>query len=176
MSKAEFLRRYEACPELKQAAHTPGVQATTNTTIRLEGDNEPRLDVLLRLDEGHGGQTRIEGKFLVGPPEVVAEVSSTITHHDLHDKFDLFEEIGVREYLVWRVWDAAIDWFVLAENGTYDRLSIDENGLFKSLVLPGLWLDSAAMVRGDMKRVLEALNQGIQSDEHRTFVQQPRAT
>jgi len=40
----------------------------------------------------------------------------------------------------------------------------------KSCVLPGLWFDPAAMIRGDKMRVLEVLNQGIASPEHQAFV------
>ena len=37
------------------AAATPGVEVADNTTVRLDLDNEPQPDALLRLDEGGGG-------------------------------------------------------------------------------------------------------------------------
>jgi len=155
------------------AAHTPPVFAATNATMRLQGESEPQPDVMLRLDETHGGQSRIEDNFLYGAPEFVGEVSSTTTHYDLHDKYDLYEEVGVCEYLVWRVWDEAIDWFVLGDDRKYRRLDPKGDGIYQSRKLPGLWLDATAMVRGDMKRVLELLQRGIDSEAHRTFLKQP---
>ena len=41
------------------AAATPGVEVADNTTVRLDLDNEPQPDALLRLDEGVGGRSRI---------------------------------------------------------------------------------------------------------------------
>jgi hypothetical protein len=46
----------------------------------------------------------------------------------------------------------------------------DEAGLYKSEVFPGLWLDPAALVRGDLASVLQTLQQGLASPEHAAFV------
>jgi hypothetical protein len=70
---------------------------------------------------------------------------------------------------VWRVLEHAIDWFVLRE-GRYVRLAASEDGLFHSEVLPGLWLDAAALVEGNLARVAEALQRGLTSPEHDEFV------
>jgi hypothetical protein len=40
----------------------------------------------------------------------------------------------------------------------------------KSEVFPGLWLNVAAMVRNELSEVLQALQQGLASPEHATFV------
>jgi hypothetical protein len=71
--------------------------------------------------------------------------------------------------VVWRVLDQAIDWFVLRE-GRYVPLTPGEDGLYRSVVLPGLWLDAAALLRGDMAAVMQALQQGLASPEHAAFV------
>ncbi len=76
---------------------------------------------------------------------------------------------GVREYIVWRVEDHAIDWFVRRE-GRFESLALTTEGLYKSEVFPGLWLDPAALVRGDGRRVLQVVQQGITSPEHADFV------
>jgi hypothetical protein len=77
---------------------------------------------------------------------------------------------GVREYLVWRTQDQAIDWFVLRE-GRYDRLPPDEKGVYRSETFPGLWLDAAAMLHGDLATVLKVLGEGLASQEHQGFIQ-----
>ncbi|MBE9102358.1 hypothetical protein [Vacuolonema iberomarrocanum] len=56
----------------------------------------------------------------------------------------------------------------LAED--YVSLAANESGVICSQIFPGLWLDGAAMLRGDMQDVLAVLQQGLASDEHPDFV------
>jgi hypothetical protein len=81
----------------------------------------------------------------------------------------------VREYVVWVkyvVWvtgDRDVHWYVLTE-GRYDRQQPDADGLLRSRVFPGLWLDPVALVSGDAARVLDVVRQGTASPEHAEFV------
>ena len=61
--------------------------------------------------------------------------------------------IGVREYIVWRVQDREVDWFVLRD-GRIEPLAPSADGILRSAVFPGLWLDPAALLRGDLAAVL----------------------
>ncbi len=65
--------------------------------------------------------------------------------------------------------DGAIDWFHLID-GRYERLSLNADGRFQSVVFPGLWLDPAALIRGDLPTVLRVVQEGIASPEHAAFV------
>lgn len=151
-------------------AATPGVAASTNTTVRFDGDNEPQPDVLLAIEPSYGGQSHVdEGGYLTGSPELLIEIASSSVSYDLQDKLHVYRRQGVREYLVWRVRDAEIDWFQLVE-GSYHPLPRDASGIVKSAVFPGLWLDRAAMLKGDLARVFAVLQEGIASPEHGTFV------
>lgn len=150
-------------------ASTQGIEASDNATVRLDLDNEPQPDVLLRLT--NGGQSRVATDgFIEGPPELVAEVASSSVAYDLHQKLDVYRRHGVREYIVWRTVDNAIDWFVLRD-GRYERLSLSETEIYQSESFPGLWLDAAAMLQGDLAGVLKTLGDGIASREHAEFVQ-----
>src|SRR5207248_2634562 len=81
--------------------------------------------------------------FIKAAPELVAEVSASSVSYDLHSKLNVYRRNGVREYIVWRVLDKEIDWFVL--RGTqFERLTLD-GLLLKSEAFPGLWLDPAAL-------------------------------
>jgi Uma2 family endonuclease len=156
-------------------AATPGVRGGDNSTIRLPQANRPQPDACLFILPTHGGQTQIDADgYLVGTPELVAEVSATSASYDLHDKLDVYRQYGAREYLVWRVYDRAIDWFVL-RGQRYERLSLSPEGHYRSDVLPGLWLDVAALVAGDLARVLRVAQQGLASPEHADFVARLRA-
>lgn len=151
--------------------HTPGVIGGPNSTVRLDLDNEPQPDELLMIEAGHAGQALVdEDGYVAGAPEWVGEISASTVSLDLHAKLTVYRRNGVREYVVWRVLDKAIDWFVL-RGGGYERLALTPAGIFQSEVFPGLWLDPTALVTGDMKKVLEVLYQGLESPEHAAFVE-----
>lgn len=151
-------------------AGTPGVQAGDNSTVRLDLDNEPQPDASLLVDPERGGQTRLsEDGYIEGGPELVAEVASSSASYDLHAKQHVYRRNGVREYVVWRVLDEVIDWFVLRD-GQYERLAPGDDGVLRSEVFPGLWLDASALVRHDLPVVLGTLQQGVASPEHVAFI------
>jgi len=149
-------------------AQTPAVQAADNSTLRLDWDNEPQPDAFLRILPQHGGQTRDEDGYVAGGPELAGEIAASSASYDLHDKKEAYRRNGVCEYVVWRVEDSAIDWFNL-RGGRYEQHQADEDGIYRSESFPGLWLDGAALLAGNMKRVLEALQEGLQSPEHAEF-------
>ena len=148
---------------------TPGVRGGDNATLRLPLNNRPQPDAFLIVEPSHGGQVQIVNRYIVGGPELVAEVAATSVNYDLTDKLEVYQRNNIREYVVWRVFDREIDWFVL-RNGQYERLAPSPEGCFKSEVLPGLWLDPAALIRGDMARVAQFAQQGMASPEHAAFV------
>jgi len=149
-------------------ASTPGVQVSDNATVRLDWDNEPQPDALLRIIPQRGGQTRDEAGYIANAPEWVGEVAASSVSYDLYDKKEAYRRKGVREYLVWRVEDRAIDWFVL-RGGNYERLKAGEDGIYRSEIFPGLWLDANALLDGNMRQVLDMLNAELQSAEHAAF-------
>jgi Putative restriction endonuclease len=84
-------------------------------------------------------------------------------------KLHVYRRNAVQEYVVWRVEDRAIDWFVLRE-GRYEPLPLTPAGVCQSRILPGLWLDAAALLRGDLLGVFHVVQQGLSSPEHATFI------
>src|SRR5206468_4114745 len=130
----------------------PGVKGGDNATLRLPaGMNEPQPDACLRIIPGVGGQSLIDPEgYVVGPPELVGEISASTASYDLHDKLRAYEKNRVQEYIVWRVDDQAIDWFIL-RSGKFRRLPKDKDGIYRSKVFPGLWLDPRALIEGDLQ-------------------------
>lgn len=150
---------------------TPGVDLADNTTIRLDLDNEPQPDALLRLEPEVGGRSQIsEDDYLEGAPELVVEVAASSASYDLHEKLRAYRRNGVQEYVVWRVYDKQIDWFHLLD-GEYVRLTPDADGMIHSRVFPGLRLAVAALLTGDLAAVLAEVQKGIGSPEHSAFVE-----
>jgi Uma2 family endonuclease len=149
---------------------TPRTIVADNTSVRLDMDNEPQPDVVLFIDSTSGGQARLSpDDYVENAPELVAEVAASTASYDLNTKLTVYRRNGVREYIVWRVLDQQIDWFALRE-GEFIRLTLDDAGLYRSEVFPGLWLDPAALLRGDTQRVQAILQRGLASGEHAAFV------
>ena len=153
------------------AAFTRGTGRGDNGTIRLDLDNEPQPDAFLMLLPEFGGQARIdEDDYIEGAPELVAEVAASTVSYDLHNKLRAYRRNGVREYVVWRVDDQAVDWFEL-EAGEYRLLVQDEAGVSRSRCFPGLWLDVPALLAGRLAQVFETVQRGVATPEHATFVE-----
>lgn len=150
-------------------ARTPGVVGGDNTTLMLDLDNAPQPDGYLRLLPECGGQAVVAEGYVEGAPELIAEVAASSKSYDLHDKLNAYRRNGVREYVVWRVWDKAVDWFVL-QDGHFVKQPPDEDGILRSQTFPGLRLDAAAVIRGDLACVLDVLNDGLASPQHAEFV------
>ncbi len=156
-------------------AQTPGLDAADNATVRFDDLNEPQPDLLLVIEAISGGQSGVdEEDYFSGPPEFIAEIAASSVSYDLHAKLRVYQREGVREYLVWRTRDREIDWFRLHE-GKYELIAADPSGIVKSTVFPGLWLDRAALLRGDLTAVFAALRQGTDSPDHANFVAELQA-
>jgi Uma2 family endonuclease len=152
-------------------AATPGTELGDNATIRLEGDNEVQPDALLRIEETHGGASRISADgYVEGAPELIVEIAATSADYDLHEKLEVYQRRGVKEYLVWRTQEGRLDWLGLVE-GKYTPLQPDGEGIIESQVFSGLRLNAAALLKGDLATVLAELQKGLGAAAHRAFVE-----
>ena len=153
---------------------TPGTKAGDNMTTILGETSEPQPDGALIIDPASGGQTGLsEDGYLAGPPELIVEVASSSASMDLHAKRRDYEQAGVLEYVVVVLRQGVIRWFVL-QDGTYQELSADAGGIFRSRVFPGLWLHANALLQLDGVTVMDVLRQGLATPEHAAFVQRLR--
>jgi len=149
-------------------ASTPHVNAGDNATVRLDLDNEVQPDVLLRIDEAVGGQSRIsEDDYVEGPPELIVEVAHSSAAYDLHDKKTAYRRNGVREYVVWQIEENRLDWFIL-DGGAYATMDADK-GTIESRTFPGLVLDVSALLRREAQTVLSAVRDGVRGEAHAAF-------
>ncbi len=150
---------------------TPGLEDfADNATVRLNDANEIQPDLMLLLPTHAGGQSKVDQEdYIEGAPELVCEISASTVSIDLHLKLEAYRRNGVREYLVWRTQEAAIDWFVLRD-GKYETMEADPDGLLKSTIFPGLWLEPAAVVNSNLPRLIQVLDQGAATPEHSAFI------
>lgn len=205
MRQPEFHRRYEACPEDEKweliggivymasplrLAHsdyddeigyvlgtyrraTAGTQVTHNATAILGEESEPQPDLGLRILPEYGGQSRTTpDDYLQGAPELLVEVAHSRRNIAMHNKRDDYQRNGVREYLVVCIEEQEIHWFHFP-NG--DMIQPNRQGISRSRVFPGLWLDIAALLRLNSARLTEVLQQGLTSRAHTAFVKRLQA-
>lgn len=205
MSVDEFLRRWENLPDLKNAelidgvvfvpspvsreygtldvridwwlCHyaqtTPGCETGSNSTWLMSG-SVPQPDAYLRILPSHGGQSRNETLYCAGAPELAVEICLTSTEVDFGTKLKLYERAGVREYITIELFGQRIVWRML-QNAVYVPQELSSDGILRSQVFPGLWLDVAALANRDGSRMLAALNAGLATDDHQRFSQRPAA-
>ena len=148
-------------------AATPAIQFADNTTVRLDTDNEPQPDALLRIEKGQS-QIDIDG-YIKGAPELIVEVAASTASYDLREKLQVYRRNGVQEYVVWQVSDRILDWFRLRD-GEYIKLQSDEQNIIKSEVFPGLWLKIDSLLENNLAQVIQTVQQGLATKEHQDFI------
>ena len=151
------------------AEQTPGLQVMDNASTILGWRGEPQPDGLLRILPECDGRTWDESGFVHGAPELVAEVSKATRYVDLGSKKADYERAGVQEYLLRAIDPDEIFWFAQAQ-GELVRRSIEADGLYRSTVFPGLWLDPVALLKGDRRRLRAVVDLGCATPEHAAFV------
>ena len=130
----------------------------------------PQPDAMLLIEAACGGGTRCGSKNVVeGVPELVAEVAASSRSIDMGPKLRAYLRNGVREYLVWRSRQRALDWFRLRD-GAYEKLPLGSDGIVRSEVFPGLWLRPEVAASHDWIASEAALEAGLASPEHAAFV------
>lgn len=152
------------------AAETPGVDVGGEGSVILDHDNEYQPDAHLLILPQRGGQTALsEGKYIKGVPELVVEVALSSLAHDLHEKLSVYRRNGAREYLVWSLPSSEFHWFNF-ESGEPEQLVPTRAGFLCSRFFPGLWLDTAAVVAGDLRKIAAGVRRGLATAEHAAFV------
>lgn len=150
------------------ASQTVGVSVGDNATTILGPESEPQPDLVMRIGEEFGGQSKInEDAYLEGPPELIAEVAHSTVAYDMHLKREDYRKSGVLEYLVLCIEEQEIHWFHFPSGG---KILPNKKGVYKSKVFPGLWVDGPALLRQDLAAALETVANGTASREHGAFV------
>lgn len=151
-------------------AATPGTRVADNATTIMGPFSEPQPDASLFIVPEYGGQTTINAEgYLVGSPELLAEVALSSQSYDLHGKRRDYDRAGVQEYVVVLLREQRIVWFV-RRAGAFAELEPGPDGIFRSEFYGGLWLDGEALLRCDTLRVHEVLRQGLASPDHARFL------
>jgi hypothetical protein len=199
MSLDEFLARWEQMPDLKFAElidgvvympspvsrehmlldsrlqslcgfyclKTPGTQCGTNGTWLMAASSAPQPDCSINIAPEYGGRSGTKRDYAAGVPEFVAEICRSSRAYDLGPKLALYQSAGVDEYVAILLEERRIEWRVLVD-GSY-VLMTDDQGVYRSRVLPGLWIDANAFWNDDSAALLQVLERGLASQEHGDF-------
>ena len=202
LTREEFERRYDAMPHLKNAELIEGVVYLPSSPVSNDNHGAPHADMMMplaALSSVHSRRAR--GRQLDGSSRSRQRRSagrstssrSTAARSRLRTGTSWGDRNwpprwpSARPATTWgpscrsiaatpcrdpvlRVFDEALDWFIL-RGSQYERLE-PSKGIHKSEVFPGLWLDAASLLSGDLARVHEVLQQGLASKQHKKFVAQ----
>ena len=161
-----WLGRYEM--------NTQSVDALTGATVILDEWNEAQPDNFLAIKPEFGGQTTVnEDDYFKGPPELAIEVAASTEAVDLYEKRDAYEQAGVQEYVIVVMRTAEIRWLKRdAESKTFVDHPAGDDGVFRSSVFPGLWLNAKALFTEDGPQLMKTLQDGLASPEHQAFAEE----
>lgn len=156
-----IIARYESA--------TPGVEGAAHATVLLSADAEPEPDMLMRILPEYGGQTsNSSDDYIVGPPELIIEVASDLRSIEFHEKLEDYRRAGVQEYLVLCPGNRIARWLDL--KGRRERNAAEER-VMRSTSFPGFWIDLRALFEKDQARLVATLEEGIETSDHRNFIQ-----
>ena len=151
-------------------AATAGVLLGDNASIKLEPKGMTQPDICMFTKATAAGQAQVgPDGYVIGTPAWIGEIAASSASHDLGDKLNLYQRNRVREYLVWRVLDAQIDYFVLRD-GRYVLLAPNADGVVASEAFPGLWIDIPALLRDNLAQAIATLQRGTAYPDHPAFV------
>ena len=155
------------------AAATAGIEVLDNSTAILDKDSEPQPDLSLRIVPECGGHSTVNaGGYVTGPPELVAEIAHSTRDLDLHEKREDYERTGVLEYVVLCVEERELHWFHFSSG---EMIRPGREGISRSREFPGLWIDVAALLDQDTKRLRAAVERGVARREHAVFCRKLKA-
>ncbi len=103
---------------------------------------------------------RIRENYLDGPADLVIEIISPESRlRDRGEKLAEYELAGVREYWLIDPEEKRADFYILGDDGRYDRRRPGPDGRYRSEVLKGFEFDTTWLWRSPLPPVLEVLRE-----------------
>jgi hypothetical protein len=83
-----------------------------------------------------------------------------------------YQRAGVIEYVVLCIEEQELHWFDFA---SHSIIKPNRQGIYRSRVFPGLWIDGPALRGRDSARILVVVQQGLAHRDHAAFVKRLQA-
>ena len=117
----------------------PGVVLSSRFQMKTSARQAGREPDVLFLAEAH--RDRLRKNYLDGPADLAVEiVSPDSVTRDRVEKYREYQAGGVCEYWLIDPEQRQAEFFGLGTDGRYRPLPVDREGVFRSVVLGGLWL------------------------------------
>ena len=139
------------------------VEPLGSCTIRLNSLNEVQPDFGLRIEEG--GLSKVEDGYVVGPVELVGDISNSSVRSDTASKLEAYRASGCMEYIVWKPAENKIVWYKLV-SGNYEEI-VPLDGILKSEQFPGLHIDVHAVLTNNRRQAMDRLLSAIDDPNSR---------
>ena len=137
----------------------PETEALTNATVILDpGEHCAARRPLAPPARTRRTHPRERRRLPCRPARIDCGSGASSDSIDLRDKRRAYCRNGVREYLVWLVAEARLEWFCLEDDDYRPQLP-DAQGELHSRVFPGLRLPVAPLLTGDTAKVLARLTE-----------------
>jgi Uma2 family endonuclease len=102
--------------------------------------------------------TRMHNDYLDGPADLVVEIISPGSRTiDRKLKFSEYEQGGVREYWIIDPKRKEADFYVRDDNGKYQSVAADNDGIYRSTVLNGFWFQTGWLWQRPLPTLLDVL-------------------
>jgi len=102
----------------------------------------------------------VQPAFLDGPADMVVEIiSPESVGRDRGEKFVEYEAAGIREYWLIDPLREQAEFYRLGADGRYRLGPVDADGIYRSLVLEGLWLRVSWLWQSPLPPVLSVLKE-----------------
>jgi Uma2 family endonuclease len=119
--------------------HNPGEVRGSRTPVELDIDQTSEPDILF---VSKARLHIIEKKGVVGAPDLVIEIlSAGTTGHDRGPKFRAYKRAGVSEVWLIDPCGPAGTEFFQRQDHRFVPIMPDENGILRSVAMPGFWID-----------------------------------
>jgi Uma2 family endonuclease len=120
-------------------AHQLGIVLTAPFQMKIGPDLPGREPDILFISREHFD--RFRDIYLDGPADLVVEIISRDSRvRDCGDKFYEYEQGGVREYWLLDYLRRQAEFYQLGADGIYRPMPVGQDGIYRSVVLEGLWL------------------------------------
>ena len=108
----------------------------------------------------HAHLDRLKETYLDGPADLIVEIVSPESRaRDRGEKFYEYEAAGVGEYWLIDPDRQQAEFYRLGADGRYRLFTADAEGIYRSEVLPGLWLRVEWLWQESLPKVLDVLRE-----------------
>jgi Uma2 family endonuclease len=199
LTRDEFLRRWEAMPDLKRAELIKGIVRMPSPVSTDHGDQDFNIGTWLgyysAMTPGTQGNKSSTILMLGDAPQpdshlrIVSKAGGRSKRKGkyLEGALELIAEVSrstadydLDDKLELYQKAGVLEYLVILveeqeirwfyrHGKTFRLMPAPADGLWKSRAFPGLWLDGSAFLAGNMPKVLATLQEGLQSPEHAAF-------